>query len=808
MPELKDQIVAELEDKFSRHPVWIWYDSQEKYQGILDRVADELSGVHFVRYDGSYLELKRKIRDEDPDLEEKWLFYIPESRNDAVWFRDIHALGRQYRVGTRIDDEPVSQYLVEHEDEIPARYEDWGEDRDQRRYAFFSVLFDTSEPDAGQWLRTFLSAPDEYAATVREFDMEGAWEALLRERFGVDAGLDAGELARQLLFGEVAADHVTNRYDELAAADPQAAAEFCRVWRGAAPTVFRRYSTAIGEEYDMKNTVSEAGSFNWRAEAFPGIDEGLIELVMRRLAKAEFANLPERAGQLYEQVKGRENGFWCEEDIVDWSVPVMALEVLRKIEGADLDGLDNRSADDLVKAYTAEDGWWKIDARYREYVQAARTATYPYPKVVAVKDRVTRHYMAFLRTVNRPLAETIDQASKLGSPQTGFADAHLSPEAGRVVIICDGLRYELAQVIQQNIKHRLDLDADLSCLSAALPSITEVGMSAHLPGDLSLSLRGDGLTVQVDGVDTCRKADRVKILREKGYEVSDLDDINSVGLEKLKASETVPRVVYSGTIDKLGESLDDDEALSQVISHINAVERAVFRLNRAGYSEFIITSDHGFLHTQGLEDRDKVDPPHGARVTKRRFAVAENEAPTPESDEYIEIDEDALGDLGISAQGLRLFFPRSVACFSKRGGNMQYFHGGISLQELLVPCLTFQTSTQEDPAEVTYEVSIPDPVTNSIVSVDIQARTEQLSLDPSPLLEIRALIDGEPVADPVQLNVTPGENSARIRLDQGKISGASVVDFRVIDTDTQEVLDDQTVGLDLLFDSEGPGFEV
>jgi len=83
MGDLADDIISELRQKFDRHRVWVWYDAQEKYQGVVDEVETALEDVTFARYDGSYLELKRRLRDEDPDFEDKWLFYVPESKNDA-----------------------------------------------------------------------------------------------------------------------------------------------------------------------------------------------------------------------------------------------------------------------------------------------------------------------------------------------------------------------------------------------------------------------------------------------------------------------------------------------------------------------------------------------------------------------------------------------------------------------------------------------------------------------------------------------------------------------------------------------------
>lgn len=808
MGDLADSIVSELREKFERHQIWVWYDAQEKYKGVLDEVESALDDVTLARYDGSYFELKRRLHDEDPNYESNWLFYIPESRNNAEWFRDVHALGRQYRVGQDIDDTPVTQFLVEHDREIPDAYEDWGQNREYQRLAFFCVLFDTAGPETDDWIRAYLSDPEEYREIIEDNAMADAWDVQLREEYGVDAGLDPKELATQLLFGEVASRAPTSRYDELAADDSRAAAAFCDEWQQFAPAEFTRYARQIEEDYDFVQAVIDSDRAHWDATAFQGIDEGLIQLVMKRLAEETYADLPNIAADLEQNVKRRQASFWSNEDLVDWSVPALAVETLEKIGPVDTDEAKTLTSQELATAYTSDDGWWQIDTAYRRYIDATRKATFPYPKETTVKRRVTRHYMAFLQGVNRPLADILSDDPTLGTPQTSFYEEFADLEDGTVLIICDGLRYELAETIRENLGRRTDFDQKLTAVSAALPSVTEVGMAAHLPGDLGVSLEDDELVVTSGGEMMSRKSDRVERLSAAGYEVVDMDEVSNISLEDLTESEPIPRVVYSGTIDKLGENLDDDAAFSQVSSHVDDVERTVQRLKQAGYTRFVITSDHGFLYTDRLTDDLKVEAPDLAPVVKRRFAAADSETPLVDADEFIEIDEDALSEIGISAPDLKLLFPRSVACFKAQGGNMQYFHGGISLQELLVPCLTVTTDEIEEGASISYDVSIPDPITNSIISIEIEAKSGQVAFDPAPTLEVRAHIDGEPVADSVMMDISPGANSTRIRLKQGAISGEDTVQFEIIDADTRETISRKSVKLDLLFGDDDMGFDV
>jgi len=808
MGDLADSIITELQQKFDRHPVWVWYDAQEKYKGVLDEVEAALDDIRLARYDGSYFELKRRLRDEDPNYEQNWLFYIPESRNEAEWFRDIHALGRQYRVGQDIDDTPVTQFLVEHEERIPSMYENWGQNRESQRMAFFSVLFDTTGPASDKWVRSYLADPVAYRATIEENAMADAWDAQLRDQYGVDGRLDPKELATQFLFGEVAHRAPTSRYDELAADDTHAAAAFCDEWQQHAPADFTRYAQRIEEEYDLASAVVDSDRADWDTTAFSGVDNGLIRLVMGQLAETTYADLPSVATDLAGAIADRQDSFWSNEELVDWSVPTLAVKTLQQIGATDTDEAKTLTPTELAQEYTQDDGWWQIDSTYRQYIDATQSATVPYPREAAVKQRVTGHYMSFLQEINRPLADELSNDPSLGLSQTAFYEEFADPNRGTAIIICDGLRYELAEIIKKNLERSTDFEQSIDAVSAAVPSVTEVGMAAHLPGTLGLSVENDDLVVTSGGEVMSKKSDRVEIFNDAGFDVVTMDDVNSISITELSETDPVPRVVYSATIDKLGESLDDDAAFSRVASHIDDVERTVQRLKQAGYTRFVITSDHGFLYTDRLSDELKVESPDLASVVKRRFAAVSADTPLVDTDEFIQFDADALSHLGIEAPDLELLFPRSVACFKTRGGNMQYFHGGISLQELLVPCLTVTTGDTAESASINYDITIPDPVTNSIVSISIEATTGQVAFEKAPTLEIRAKIDGDSVADPTVVDISPGNNDARIRLKQGAISGEEAIQFEVINTDSRETITKRQVDLDLLFGDDDMGFDV
>lgn len=814
MSEIARQIIDELEDKFERHSVWVWYDSAEQYAGVLDEVADALAqhDVAVGRYDGSYFELKRRLWKEDPDIDGRWLLYIPESRNDAVWFRDIHKLGKQYRPQLDIRDEPAARYLIEHSEDIPSEYDEWGTDPEQLTKAFLCVLFDERHYSPRSFVVKYLggSAPKKYGDLIERYEQDGAWAELLEAEYGIDAGLDREEIATQILFGEVEETSPTDgRYTQLAADDTEAAADLCDYWRRNDTRTYVTRANSIASSHDLRRAVVQSNSLDWNSQAFKQIDDGLLQLCLDQVRETAVMDLPTESDALLEVVERRMDDFWFTDGYVDyWNVLDHGLRAVELSATACNEITDEQfTPRELTERYAAD--WWLIDAEYRRYVEATNEHGHTIEGLATVSERVTHHYTEFLKMLNRTLADGIADAPTVATPQTGFWNDQVTVNEGTAVIICDALRYELARELEEDIEEDSDsaeMDVETDVVSAALPSVTEVGMAAHLPGTLSLQLN-DELEISIGDEPINDKAARVERFEAEGFTVCDLSDIKDSGTADLESTGLPPRVIYSRAIDTMGENLDDDDtALSQAANHVDDVETVIQQLRSVGYTDFVVTADHGFLYTERLSDELKVEAPNDAEVVKRRFAATT--APPSHDERLIQIDSSDLDELGINADGLTLLFPRSVACFKSPGGNMRYFHGGISMQELAVPCLTLSVASSEGAdAHVELDVDFPKTVTNNIVTVTIRPIGGQLSLGSQPSVILRAMVDDREVCEPVKATVSQGNVEKNLRLKTGELRDANSVVFEAIDAETRETIQTQRARIDMLI-QEDLGFDV
>jgi hypothetical protein len=108
----------------------------------------------------------------------------------------------------------------------------------------------------------------------------------------------------------------------------------------------------------------------------------------------------------------------------------------------------------------------------------------------------------------------------------------------------------------------------------------------------------------------------------------------------------------------------------------------------------------------------RIDAPGGATVELHRRCWIGRGGTTPPG--TIRVSAAELGYDG----DLDFVFPKGVGVF-KAGGDLAYHHGGISLQEMVVPVVTFRIPKAPEPARSgsAVDVQTPDEVTNRLFTV-------------------------------------------------------------------------------------------
>lgn len=380
----------------------------------------------------------------------------------------------------------------------------------------------------------------------------------------------------------------------------------------------------------------------------------------------------------------------------EYRAVIAAAEFLRRQEM--FAGPFPASTDLLLDRYVSD--WYQFDRLYREYVTAANQASKDL--LGQLTERIEHQYVEWFQTgLGQAWTDAFDPALParldVQRRQWSFYRWHVEPLLQRndrdrvVVVISDALRYEVATELREVLLTELRGEVSLGSMLSTLPSQTRWGMAALLPGE-ELTWDGDGERVLRSGLPT-HHGDREAHLTRTGYPslVMKLKELLAMTTENARAALDGKRLVYvyHDPIDTKGDKVSTEHEVFQACEQaVGELNRAVKRLvNNLNVSTVIVTADHGFLYQrQKIEEPDKLEVPvKGQDIYINRRVVLASELPPSEGS--LRVDLPAYQPVTGPLQGL---FPRSTLRYRTPGGGAQYVHGGASLQEMIVPVLTYR----------------------------------------------------------------------------------------------------------------------
>ncbi len=500
-----------------------------------------------------------------------------------------------------------------------------------------------------------------------------------------------------------------------------------------------------------------------RVETFPQVDALLLERWAEDLAShAREADFLER---LLPRLQKRRRGFWPQQEpslALRWEVLLKAAEVFRvalKVHRALRKGRVWK-VEELVQAYTeGEVPWYRLDQVYRGF-EAARDGLYeeaPSPafrKLVHQVRRIYRdtlHRMAerFQKAWMRKKGEDLERIPAQREVFRRFVWPLVQDRHRVAYILLDALRYDL---VAEFLAHRLEQedlvqDLQLSPALGTLPAMTPVGMAALLPGaEGSLGLREDrgNPVAEVEGRPLATQEDRVAFLAQRMQQagrsfahrkLEQLYTLSDRELESLKQVDVL--LVTAEEMDRVAENLQPGVAQTHFLQVLRRLWPVLRRLAEAGFEHVILTTDHGFLlFGAPLEESEKVEAPQGKTLkVGRRYWIGREAQPSPSYWLVTSVDLGLLGDLTFA-------FPNGVSAFRAPGGHAYYYHGGLSLQELVLPVVRIRLRTATEPqlGDVHWSLEPISPrMTGRLVRLVIRAEARQLFRPPQRVrLEVDA----------------------------------------------------------------------
>lgn len=436
-----------------------------------------------------------------------------------------------------------------------------------------------------------------------------------------------------------------------------------------------------------------------KSDMFPSINENILKRFYTEIGERVI-----KPDAIFEVVENRRTSGWYNLT-ADYLESLYYIAKMQEFYLAHIDGFHLVEPAAIWKLYTTDA--YKMDSYYRQFhyffgntLKAPNTHLEdPLKKCSDVVEGLYREWFLKELTLNWTNAIAGDLHS-LGyvseiRKQRGFFRKYVSPNVSKgnrvFVVISDALRFEVAAELSEVLNHSTRGKATLESVQAAFPGITKFGMAALLPGkELSVN---DKMEVTIDGKPTASTMNRNTILNSENPEsvaVTYTDLLQMKQAERralIQGKEIV--YIYHNAIDAIGDKPATEtkvfEACGAAISELNTIVKII--ANDLSGINILITADHGFLYTyKPLEESQKISrQTFNGEVYElgRRYALVHPEA---SSDYLLPIKtEREIG--GIPMKG---YVPQDTVRIKVQGGGENYVHGGISLQEMVVPVIVYK----------------------------------------------------------------------------------------------------------------------
>jgi len=352
-----------------------------------------------------------------------------------------------------------------------------------------------------------------------------------------------------------------------------------------------------------------------------------------------------------------------------------------------------KSISELTDFYTER--FSEVDRLYRSFEQASSGIFDDTDQIKLIRDQAQKTY---LKTASKLQNSFLKLIENVGWPIPDMManidafDHQVAPslqQSGRKIAVfqVDALRYELGAEMITYLEDYGKVSLKAAC--AQLPTITSVGMVSLLPdANQKLSIDSDesGTVITWEDKPITSVKHRMGILAKRygqRFQSMRLDDL-------IKNSQTIEQTVELLVLRT--NEMDSDfeanpEAAPSLISRtLNKIRAGMKKLQDLGFKEAYIMTDHGFFLNPAINQNQACSKPTGNwESIHNRMLLGSGDA-----DPYNLVMP--VEKLGIKSDFEQAAIPRALVSYSS--GEV-YFHGGLSLQEAIVPIISVMIKQSE-----------------------------------------------------------------------------------------------------------------
>ena len=396
--------------------------------------------------------------------------------------------------------------------------------------------------------------------------------------------------------------------------------------------------------------------------------------------------------------------------------------------------LGGASTAEMAKLYI--DVAWEVDSAALSAMATVTSSA----DAQAVSKALNAVYRPWLESAAEHLQTLAEKDPMPGHDGQGLED--LLVESGGLVLFADGLRFDVSQRLVERMRSK-GWSVTLSTRWAGLPTVTATAKPAVSPvtKDIKgLSLGEDFLPATANGEQPLTTDRFRKLLATAGYQY----------LRAVESGDSSGRGwTENGELDKLGHSLQGRLA-GRVEEQVDLLlERIEFLLD-SGWREIRVVTDHGWLWLPG--GLPKVDLPKyltASRWARCAAIKGGSKVEVPTVKWHWNAHE-------------RVAVAPGIACF---GAGNEYAHGGLSLQESLVPVI--RVTAGETAAKTAAKIG-------DVSWVGLRCRVQVETAAPGLSVDLRSKVN-DPSSSVGKVRPVDANGAASLLVADDELEGTSAV---------------------------------